>query len=72
MACVYIFFGDVVSLSTYPYLFISEKVMHLFLQTIIMDNLKPYTTYLVSLQVFNPAGNGPKSTIQVKTEEGSK
>ncbi|XP_053972725.1 tyrosine-protein phosphatase 99A-like isoform X1 [Hylaeus volcanicus] len=35
-----------------------------------IHNLETYTQYLVSLQVFNPAGHGPVSTISVMTDEG--
>ncbi|KAG7198498.1 hypothetical protein KM043_005871 [Ampulex compressa] len=34
-------------------------------------NLETYTQYLVSLQVFNPAGHGPASTVSVMTDEGA-
>ncbi|KAK1131206.1 hypothetical protein K0M31_017494 [Melipona bicolor] len=33
-------------------------------------NLQTYTQYLVSLQVFNPEGHGPATTISVMTDEG--
>ncbi|XP_076619526.1 putative receptor-type tyrosine-protein phosphatase mosPTP-1 isoform X3 [Colletes latitarsis] len=35
-----------------------------------INNLETYTQYLVSLQVFNPAGHGPASTVCVMTDEG--
>ncbi|CAG0920596.1 unnamed protein product [Notodromas monacha] len=33
-------------------------------------NLLPYTQYLVSLEVFNPEGVGPPTTVMVMTDEG--
>lgn len=33
-------------------------------------NLETYTQYLVSLQVFNPEGAGPNTTVLVMTDEG--
>lgn len=33
-------------------------------------NLEVYTQYLVSLQVFNPAGRGPSVVVPVMTDEG--
>ncbi|XP_013779211.1 tyrosine-protein phosphatase 99A-like [Limulus polyphemus] len=33
-------------------------------------NLKPFTQYLISLQVFNPEGRGPPVSVAVMTEEG--
>ncbi|XP_076676984.1 putative receptor-type tyrosine-protein phosphatase mosPTP-1 isoform X3 [Andrena cerasifolii] len=35
-----------------------------------IHNLVAYTQYLVSLQVFNPAGHGPATTVSVMTDEG--
>ncbi|XP_076236366.1 putative receptor-type tyrosine-protein phosphatase mosPTP-1 isoform X2 [Calliopsis andreniformis] len=35
-----------------------------------IHNLETYTQYLVSLQVFNPAGHGPATTVSVMTDEG--
>ncbi|KAF4530588.1 hypothetical protein B566_EDAN006794 [Ephemera danica] len=35
-----------------------------------IQNLKTYAQYLVSLQVFNPAGTGPSTTVLVMTDEG--
>jgi hypothetical protein len=32
--------------------------------------LETYTQYLVSLQVFNPEGPGPNTTVLVMTDEG--
>lgn len=40
------------------------------LQTYTIKNLRPFTQYLVSLQVTNPEGAGPPSTIAVMTDEG--
>ena len=38
----------------------------------IITGLKTYTQYLVSIQVINPEGLGPASTVVVMTEEGGK
>ncbi|XP_044256979.1 tyrosine-protein phosphatase 99A isoform X2 [Tribolium madens] len=35
-----------------------------------IQNLETYTQYLVSLQVFNPEGPGPNTTVLVMTDEG--
>ncbi|GJQ68134.1 hypothetical protein Trydic_g10717 [Trypoxylus dichotomus] len=35
-----------------------------------IQNLETYTQYLVSLQVFNPEGPGPSTTVLVMTDEG--
>ncbi|MPC37097.1 hypothetical protein E2C01_030571 [Portunus trituberculatus] len=35
-----------------------------------VTNLRTYTQYLVSLQVINPEGLGPTSTVAVMTDEG--
>ena len=35
-----------------------------------ITGLRPFTQYLVSLQVENPAGRGPSTTVVVTTEEG--
>ncbi|XP_064093654.1 tyrosine-protein phosphatase 99A-like isoform X2 [Macrobrachium nipponense] len=35
-----------------------------------VQGLRTYTQYLVSLQVFNPEGDGPMSTVAVMTDEG--
>lgn len=37
-----------------------------------IQNLETYTQYLVSLQVFNPEGPGPNTTVLVMTDEGGK
>lgn len=37
-----------------------------------ITNLETFTQYLVSLQVFNPEGLGPSSTVLIMTDEGSK
>ncbi|KAI4504305.1 hypothetical protein M0802_000776 [Mischocyttarus mexicanus] len=37
-----------------------------------IHELKTYTQYLVSLQVFNPEGHGPATTVSVMTDEGGK
>ncbi|XP_042210925.1 uncharacterized protein LOC121858518 [Homarus americanus] len=36
----------------------------------VVQGLRTYTQYLVSLQVFNPEGDGPTSTVAVMTDEG--
>ncbi|XP_063603042.1 tyrosine-protein phosphatase 99A-like isoform X3 [Penaeus indicus] len=36
----------------------------------VVQDLRTYTQYLVSLQVFNPEGDGPSSTVAVMTDEG--
>ena len=40
------------------------------LQGFTIRNLIPYTQYLVSLEVFNPEGVGPPTTVMVMTDEG--
>ncbi|KAF5274565.1 hypothetical protein FQA39_LY07177 [Lamprigera yunnana] len=40
-------------------------------ESYIIDRLETYTQYLVSLQVFNPEGIGPKTTVLVMTDEGA-
>ena len=40
-------------------------------QFTILD-LSPFTQYLVSLQVVNPAGLGPPTKVVVMTDEGGK
>lgn len=35
-----------------------------------IHNLDIYTQYLVTLQVFNPEGLGPQTTVLVMTDEG--
>ena len=40
------------------------------LQNYTLRNLEPYTEYLVTLRVFNPAGDGPTSTLAASTDEG--
>ncbi|EFN79968.1 Protein sidekick, partial [Harpegnathos saltator] len=37
-----------------------------------IHNLETFTQYLVSLQVFNPEGHGPASTVTVMTDEGGR
>lgn len=37
-----------------------------------IHGLETYTQYLVSLQVFNPEGPGPATTVLVMTDEGGK
>ncbi|KAF2362294.1 Fibronectin type III, partial [Trinorchestia longiramus] len=36
----------------------------------VVQGLKTYTQYLVSLRVFNPTGAGPNATVAVMTDEG--
>jgi len=43
-----------------------------FFQNHSIHNLDTFTQYLVSLQVFNPEGHGPASTVTVMTDEGGK
>lgn len=43
-----------------------------FLQSHEILNLEPYTQYKVTVQVFNPEGLGPETTILVMTDEGGK
>ena len=38
----------------------------------VISGLATYTQYLVSLQVINPKGAGPSSTVVVMTNEGGK
>lgn len=45
------------------------KNLH-FSQSHEIHNLETYTQYLVSLQVFNPEGPGPATTVLVMTDEG--
>ncbi|CAG7824942.1 unnamed protein product, partial [Allacma fusca] len=40
------------------------------IQSYTIDNLMTFTQYLVSLQVFNPEGLGPSTTVAVITDEG--
>lgn len=42
------------------------------LQSHEIHGLETYTQYLVSLQVFNPEGPGPATTVLVMTDEGGK
>lgn len=44
--------------------------MPFILQSHEIHNLDTYTQYLVSLQVFNPEGPGPSTTVLVMTDEG--
>lgn len=48
-----------------------NKIFLLF-QSHTIENLETYTQYLVSLQVFNPEGPGPNTTVLVMTDEGGK
>lgn len=41
-----------------------------YFQSHVINNLETYTQYLVSLQVFNPEGPGPATTVLVMTDEG--
>lgn len=45
-------------------------ILHLVFQSHQVTGLRTYTQYLVSLQVFNPEGLGPTSTVAVMTDEG--
>lgn len=44
--------------------------LSIFLQSHEIHNLDIYTQYLVSVQVFNPEGLGPETTVLVMTDEG--
>lgn len=46
--------------------------MPFILQSHEIHYLETYTQYLVSLQVFNPEGPGPSTTVLVMTDEGGK
>lgn len=48
------------------------SVLLLLFQSHEIHNLETYTQYLVSLQVFNPEGPGPATTVGVMTDEGGK
>jgi hypothetical protein len=37
-----------------------------------LQGLETYTPYIVNLQVYNPEGYGPQSSVFVMTDEGSK
>lgn len=37
-----------------------------------LQGLETFTQYLISLQVFNPEGLGPSTTIIVTTDEGGR
>lgn len=53
----------------------TQRVLFLFhnnLQSHEIHHLETYTQYLVSLQVFNPEGPGPATTVLVMTDEGGK
>lgn len=41
-----------------------------FIQSHEITNLETFTQYLVSIQVFNPEGLGPSSTVLIMTDEG--
>ena len=41
-------------------------------QNYTLRNLEPYTEYLVTLRVFNPAGDGPTATLAASTDEGGR
>lgn len=45
-------------------------LFHNNLQSHEIHRLETYTQYLVSLQVFNPEGPGPATTVLVMTDEG--
>lgn len=46
------------------------RVASIVLQQYTIRNLETFTQYLVSLQVFNPAGRGPAVVVPVMTDEG--
>ena len=35
-----------------------------------LSGLRPFTRYLVSVQIINPEGIGPANTVEVSTDEG--
>jgi receptor-type tyrosine-protein phosphatase gamma len=37
-----------------------------------IHELETYTQYLISIQVFNPEGNGPATNVAIMTDEGGK
>jgi hypothetical protein len=49
------------------FLFLSRLML---VQSHEITNLETFTQYLVSLQVFNPEGLGPSSTVLIMTDEG--
>lgn len=51
-------------------LFFGKNKILYFSQSHEIHNLETYTQYLVSLQVFNPEGPGPATTVLVMTDEG--
>jgi hypothetical protein len=42
------------------------------IQSHAIQGLQTFTQYMISLQVFNPEGLGPSSTVIVMTDEGGK
>ncbi|XP_043212409.1 tyrosine-protein phosphatase 99A-like isoform X1 [Amphibalanus amphitrite] len=46
------------------------KITEETVQTHTITGLRPYTQYIISIQVENPAGLGPSSTVVVTTDEG--
>lgn len=44
----------------------------LFPQSHEIHDLDTYTQYLISIQVFNPEGLGPATSVVVMTDEGGK
>jgi hypothetical protein len=45
-------------------------VVLLLFQEVLIENLKPFTNYSVSVNFFNDVGKGPVATTFVKTIEG--
>lgn len=57
---------SILSFSHFPF------ALFIFSQSHEITNLETFTQYLVSLQVFNPEGLGPTSTVLIMTDEGGK
>lgn len=55
-------------------LIISERILSTYfvLQSHTLQGLETFTQYMISLQVFNPEGLGPSTTVIVMTDEGGK
>lgn len=53
-------------------MFCQLAIILFLLQSHEITNLETYTQYKVTVQVFNPEGLGPETTILVMTDEGGK
>lgn len=76
---VVVFFFSFFHLLAHHYLILSYLNFHFHfhfindtIQSHEIHGLETYTQYLVSLQVFNPEGPGPATTVLVMTDEGGK